>query len=244
MHILPKINPRYWVALTAASIFGTNTGDYAADILHIGHLQGLPWMLLAALVVVGLERFSGLRSVLFFWAVIIIIRTAATNLGDGFHSYHLGFNISLPILTALFAGLVYFYSKRGGGVGADGAPQTNTLYWLCMLLAGALGTVAGDFVAYALIPGQHSALLGTLESGVVMVALFAMLRQGRLMQPLVYWPMVALIRLFGTCAGDALAGRYAMNLQASTLGTGLAFAALITFFYIYEKGNAVARAAA
>ncbi len=33
----PAINARYWTAISLASIFGANLGDFASRILHLGH---------------------------------------------------------------------------------------------------------------------------------------------------------------------------------------------------------------
>jgi len=97
MRGLPKINASYWLTLGAASVFGTNTGDLVSDTFHIGHLNGLPYLAVALAMVFLAERLSTWANPLFFWLVIILVRTAATNVGDAFHDFHIGFNLSLPI---------------------------------------------------------------------------------------------------------------------------------------------------
>src|SRR3954465_4351238 len=87
MRSLPRVDIRYWFALSAASIFGTNTGDFVAGYLHIGHLAGLPWVLAAFAAVLVLERVSPVKTPMWFWAAIITMRTAATNVGDAFHDF-------------------------------------------------------------------------------------------------------------------------------------------------------------
>ena len=79
---LPTLGPRYWTALCLASIFGANMGDYFARNLGLGHVAGLPFLALAFAVVIVNERFDRAVRQAYYWVAIIIVRTAATNLGD------------------------------------------------------------------------------------------------------------------------------------------------------------------
>jgi len=234
---LPKINTPYWVALMAASVFGTNTGDWVADVLHIGHLEGLPWMGTMLVLIFITERLFSWRTAFFFWAAIITVRTAATNIGDAFHSYHIGFSISLPMMTLALVLAALLYKARGGGVREDGTAKVDWIYWCCMALAGAWGTIAGDFVAFGLTQPPLFPPGGTLLLSAVLVVIFWAGRNGRLTQPFYYWFAVAIIRAAGTCAGDALA--HGMGLNDSTIMTGAVFVALIAVFYGLDKQNEI-----
>ena len=79
MRSIPTIDARYWLALSAASIFGTNTGDFVAGYLHVGHLAGLPWLLAVFAVILLLERVSPVKTPLWFWAAIITMRTGSSS---------------------------------------------------------------------------------------------------------------------------------------------------------------------
>ena len=243
MRALPKINSKYWTALMVASIFGTNTGDYFARALHMGHLNGLPLLIGLFALILLVERFVSPRaSVLYFWAAIITVRTAATNVGDAFHDFKLGFGISIPIVIALFAISVAIYSKAGKADAArttEPSVRVDTTYWVCMMLAGVLGTLAGDWLA-------EDIGLMTLGATVVYGALIAIMffagRGGRLVQPLFYWVTIALIRSAGTAAGDFIA--HSISLPVATALTGTVFIALIVYFYEVKKVNAIALSAA
>jgi len=222
MHSLPRIDTRYWLALSAASIFGTNTGDFVAGYLHIGHLAGLPWLLAVFLLIVGLERLSPVKTPLWFWAAIITMRTAATNVGDAFHDFGMGFGISVPVSLALFALCVAVYARvtpdRKAG---DDTVQVNASYWLAMMLAGVLGTVGGDLAAKLLTrPGAAVAFFA-----IVVVAIASFRRRGLLLQAAAYWAVVALIRTAGTAGGDTIA--HSIGLAPSTLATGIVFLVLV-----------------
>ena len=227
MRSVPVVDARYWLCLSAASIFGTNTGDFVAGYLHIGHLAGLPWLaLLFAAILVG-ERFAPYRTALWFWAAIITVRTAATNVGDAFHDFGLGFAISLPIVFVVFAASVLLYRRTTPGPAADGKMRVNGVYWLTMMLAGVLGTIGGDFASF----GIH---MTTVGAAVVFFALAAWAirhfgAKGVLLAAIPYWTTVALIRTAGTAGGDAIA--HGIGLVASSIVTGAAFVGLVVCFY-------------
>ena len=223
----PIIDGRYWLCLSAASIFGTNTGDFVAGYLHIGHLAGLPWLALAFAAIVVAERFAAYRTAIWFWAAIITVRTAATNVGDAFHDFGLGFGVSLPLVLAIFAVCVLVYRRAGGNRPTDGKLRVDGFYWVTMMLAGVLGTIGGDFASFAI----H---MTTVGAAIVFFTLAALsIRRfgpgGGLLDPIPYWTTVALIRTAGTAAGDAIA--HAIGLMASTMVTGAVFIGLVVYFY-------------
>jgi hypothetical protein len=54
---------------------------------------------------------SRVKTPLWFWAAIIIMRTAAANVGDAFHDFRMGFEISVPVSLVLFALTVALYAR-------------------------------------------------------------------------------------------------------------------------------------
>jgi uncharacterized membrane-anchored protein len=79
---LPLLNVRFWAALCLASIFGANLGDFFAHDIGLGHVAGLPFLVVAFALVLVAERYdTGVRE-LYYWLAIVVIRTAATNIGD------------------------------------------------------------------------------------------------------------------------------------------------------------------
>lgn len=233
MNTLPSIDRRYWLTLMLASVFGTNTGDFVADYLHIGHLVGLPWLAGLLAVIVLLDRMVPLRWPLCFWLTVITVRTAATNIGDGFHDFDLGFGVSLPLVSLVFAAAVALYARHNRARVADGTLRVDAIYWLCMVLAGAWGTIAGDFASFGLTNPPLFPPLATALTALPLVLAFVAGRGGRLLHPLYYWGTVAVIRTAGTCAGDALAHLLGGgdNVLPSTLATGAVFATAVIVFY-------------
>ena len=226
LHV-PRINARYWAAITLASIFGTNLGDLYAHESGLG--IGLGLLLLAAIVVMAMlaERIENLPHEAWYWFAIILIRTGATNIAD-----YLAFRVRVPplaltlglaALIALFGWLSVRRAKEETKTHTR-LPSTNASYWVAMLGAGVFGTVLGDICSHAVGKGAASVGLDVLLA----LALFARSRAAAKTVAL-YWLTVAVARTAGTAMGDWLAETKALHigLPLSTLLTGIAFTATL-----------------
>jgi uncharacterized membrane-anchored protein len=233
MQSVPKINAAYWACLILASIFGANAGDFLADVLHLGHLSGIPYLAacLAALFVI--ERLTPHPSAIYFWVAIIIIRASATNIGDVFHDLHIGFAYSVPLTAALLMICVTIWRTARPSDTAAGTIPVNGFYWITMFVAGVLGTVGGDAMSYGVRLGNAGA---TLAIGAPLALALFIGRKGLLTQLYYYWITVALIRSAGTAAGDWLAhGPIGMTL--ATVASGAVFFAAVLFTYTASQEN-------
>jgi uncharacterized membrane-anchored protein len=228
---LPNVGARYWTALCLASIFGANMGDFFARSLGLGHVSGLPFLALALAIVVVSERFDRSVHQAYYWAAIIIVRTAATNFAD----FACG-DMKLPrvlVIAGLAAMLVaallasYQFSwRRQSSEGADANPvlRADAGYWASMFIAGTLGTVIGDYCSHDLHLGDAEA---SLLLGSVLALVFVVARNGLLRSLLYYWLTIVVVRAAGTVVGDFFAGRNMLGLSISTLVTGVLFVALL-----------------
>src|SRR5258708_32221666 len=79
---VPAAGDRYWVALSIASVFGANTGDFIAKYLHLGHWGGLPALAILLAVVFFLERRYSTVDQAYYWAAVLPVQTSATHLAD------------------------------------------------------------------------------------------------------------------------------------------------------------------
>lgn len=231
MRNLPGIDASYWLTLVAASIFGTNTGDFVARYLHLGHLAGLPYMALIFGAILLVARWARHSHALYFWAAIITMRTAATNVGDAFHDFHVPYRFSIAIVLVLFAASVLLYRRVSASTGQQGTVRVNSAYWICMMLAGILGTIGGDFASFrlGLTPLGAACVFGAL----IAASFWWFGKTAALLNPVPYWATVALIRTGGTAAGDALAE--VLRLALSTALTGLVFVGLVLYFYAFQS---------
>jgi uncharacterized membrane-anchored protein len=104
---VPRIGARYWTAITLASIFGTNMGDLYAHESGLGIFQGLVVLAVLAAFAFSVERFDRISHESYYWLVIIIIRTGATNIAD-----YIAFRLKIaPVI--LIVGLLSFACGAG-----------------------------------------------------------------------------------------------------------------------------------
>jgi len=221
---VPAVNARYWTGITLASVFGTNLGDFYAHESGLGLKLGLVVLFGLAGLCFLAERRDNRPHELWYWLVIILIRTGATNIAD-----YLAFRIRVPAaalgvgLCVVLAGLAlrtHFVANARRVEGSDGKalPDTDAVYWLAMLTAGVLGTVLGDDASHIL--GLKEAAASTLV--LLLVSLFLIRNTWSVMA---YWFVVAVARTAGTAVGDLLAEsrRLHIGLNKSTILTGIAF---------------------
>ncbi len=214
---VPVFDGRYWLAISLASIVGCNLGDLISTPLHWNHWIGLaPLAALFAILLSG-ERRSAAATEAWYWAVVVVLRAAATNLADfATHSFVWPYPAIIVGLTVTQVILVLRVLPRLR-LSADGSgrPAANPWYWASLLTAGVLGTVIGDGVADRLGLGTG---LGTLLLGGGFVAILSLGSGSRWATKTSYWAAIVAIRAAGTTAGDWLAfpdgrqGGYSLNL--------------------------------
>ena len=204
---VPAINGRYWAIMTLASVFGCNTGDDCSYYAGWNHWIGLgPLALIFTFLLLGERRSAG-QTEAWYWAVVIVLRTAATNLADlATHTFSLPYLKVILGLAAFQALAVWRVSPRSMLVdkGIAGRPTADGWYWLSLLTAGTLGTAAGDWVAEELHFGTG---YGTLLLGTMYMLILAIGKPRQWTAKAAYWLAVIAVRAAGTTAGDWLAFR-------------------------------------
>ena len=222
----PDTGPRYWALITLASVFGADTGDFFAHDLGLGHLGGLP--ILAALFAATLlveRRLHGTDAA--YWTAIVLVRTAATNIGDFFtHDLRLGYPSTIAVLAILLALTVQLIRRRDPDASA-GLPPVGALYWLAMLLAGTLGTAAGDFLAHS--TGLAPATVATTT---ILAALLALRATDSFAGKGFYWICVVAVRTAGTNLGDITA-----DPPGLPLATALAALLMLLTFMLWRPAD-------
>jgi uncharacterized membrane-anchored protein len=235
---IPNVNARYWCAIAMASLFGTNLGDLWAHNSGLNKLVGLIPLAILAAIVFTLEKRDRAPRELYYWLVIAIIRTGATNIADYFKKI-IAWPVFGGILIAVMIGTaIWSLQSLNSGTAEEivaerhGMPQAGLAYWCAMLSAGVFGTFFGDVTLHTIGMGPASLVLGIVVLGAV--GLWAGLRGHRFW---LYWLVVAIARTFGTAAGDFLAEDPTLHigLPVSTIITGAAFVALLA---VWRGGGA------
>jgi uncharacterized membrane-anchored protein len=225
---MPRVDARYWASILMASIFGTNLGDFYAHESGLGIVAGVGILAVLTGLVFLAERRDTRAHELYYWLVIIIIRTGATNIAD-----YLAFRVhipAIPLSIALGAGIAAIaawmaMTESKAEVEANrGLPDTDAKYWVAMLLAGVFGTVLGDVVSHYYTEANASIGLGLLLA-VILLGRW----QGIVAAIPGYWLTVSVARTAGTAMGDWLAENKILDigLTVSTLITGIVFVGIL-----------------
>jgi uncharacterized membrane-anchored protein len=203
-------------------------GDLFARNLGLGHVAGLPFLAVALAIVIVAERFDRIQHEIYYWIAIIIVRTAATNFAD-FAAGDLKLprawvmaGLTLLLVAALW--LTWQFAWRRLANKTDNVLRADLGYWICMFIAGTLGTVIGDFCSHNLRLDDAGAAIAL--SPIVVVLLLVGWRGPLRLLPF-YWLTVVAIRAAGTAVGDLVSGRNMLGLPMSTAVTGILFVALL-----------------
>ncbi len=241
----PLIDLRYWVLISLASIFGTNTGDLAvrwykqaSDVMGLPilfglkHLGPLPILVVLFVALYFIEKLDSKKIELYFWTAIIIIRTAATNIADSLND-----DVLIPVVTTisistilLAIGGFIWQSQRQKPIEGFFTPNSNHFYWGMMIIAGVLGTLIGDELAHAFGLQMSSLVLSVILLGIITLGY-----KKFLIFTGFYWFGIAFARIAGTAVGDWLAksivkGGAGFGLPLATLFSGLVFIAVATLW--------------
>jgi uncharacterized membrane-anchored protein len=192
-------------------------GDLFARNLGLGHVAGLPFLAIALAIVIVAERFDRIKHQSYYWIAIIIVRTAATNFAD----FAAG-DLKLPrvwVMAALLVLLVaalwltWQFAWRQLASKTDNVLRADLGYWVCMFIAGTLGTVIGDFCSHnqRLDDGGVAVVLSPIVAVLLLVGWRGPLR----LLPY-YWLTVVTIRAAGTAVGDFVSSRNMLGLPVST----------------------------
>lgn len=225
---MPKVDARYWTSILMASIFGTNLGDFYAHESGLGLMAGVGILAILAGLVFLAERRDAVPRELYYWLVIIIIRTGATNIADW-----LAFRVRIPavplsialgVAIAALAAWMTMTESKAEIAANRGLPDTDAKYWIAMLFAGIFGTVLGDVLSHYYTQANASIGLGLLLA-IILLGRW----QGIVAAIAGYWLTVSVARTAGTAMGDWLAENKILNigLTASTLITGAVFVGIL-----------------
>lgn len=200
----PELGTRYWVAISGASVAGCNLGDFVSLYLHLGHWVGLLPLAVLLAAILYAEKHAR-ASEAWYWAAIIVVRTAATNVADlATHTFNLEYSWVIAALEALqvFVVLGVSFPANDSRRSRYPKPVADGWYWASMMTAGALGTAIGDCTAEVFKLGTG---WSTVALSAILVVTLAVGFATRWSTKTGYWLAIIAVRSAGTTAGDWLA---------------------------------------
>lgn len=228
LKVIPQPGLRYWLAMATASMCGANLGDFIPDVLHMNAAVGLSMLAIMFAMLLVVERAVSRGLELFYWAAILIVRAAATNIADyAIAIAHLTYTGTAAVLALILVALVALDRDREKSAAGSSSPSTDGLYWFTMLMAGSLGTVIADGLGHGFGPVQTgvpiSASMATLGVLAVMAARSRLGSAGIAS----YWMAVVAIRWWGTNVGDICAYFLSLPVSAAMTAAGLTVLLLV-----------------
>lgn len=219
----PKVDARFWTALCLASICGINLGDFLPDTLRLGAgfafavLVGV-FVALAVVQAVIKPRAEGL-----FWLAVLALKAAATVLADyAVNDAHLGFPAVAATLAIL---LIICVAASGGFAKKEDSIVGHPLFWLMLLLAGALGTAAADWSGSSLFGNPKVGFPATAAIETVLIALSLLVRRAAAGRGWSFWLAVLVICAWGASVGDIT--KFLLSMPVSLGGSALLLALIV-----------------
>src|SRR5258707_1525190 len=113
-------------------------------------------------MVIAAERYDRIQHQSYYWIAIIIVRTAATNFADfaagDLKLPRVWVMAALTVLLIAALWLTWQFAWRRLADKADNVLRADLGYWVCMFIAGTLGTVIGDFCSHLWLDDAGTAM--------------------------------------------------------------------------------------
>jgi uncharacterized membrane-anchored protein len=215
---LPRVDARFWTALCFTSICGINLGDLLPDTFHLAPLVALAVLIAAgaALAFAQARTKQGVEGV--FWLAALAIKGASTVLADyAVNDAHLGFAVVCAGLAVL---LVAGVAASGGFTRSE--QSAGPMFWLILLIAGALGTAAADWSGSSLFSSPKVGFPATAAIETVLIALALLIRHAAGGRVWSLWLAALVICAWGSSMGDI--AKFLLSMPVSLIGSAVLLA--------------------
>ncbi|MBT1003998.1 hypothetical protein KIH31_15525 [Paenarthrobacter sp. DKR-5] len=190
----------FWVVKLLTTALGESVSDYLVNSYDPYLVVGVGFVVFAVALVL---QFSRVRYVPWvYWFAVVMVAVFGTMVAD---VIHVVLGVPYLVSTVVFAtalALVFVIWRRSEGtlsIHSITTRRREAFYWAAVSASFALGTAAGDLVAY-------SAGLGFLAAGLVFAVLFSLPAVGRisfgLNTVLVFWAAYVVTRPLGASFAD------------------------------------------
>jgi uncharacterized membrane-anchored protein len=228
----------YWATILSACTMGETAGDFLSFGMELGYGWSAVILSLVLLVVLVIEARAETQSEPRYWITVIVMSTTGTAFADFLtRTLELGYAWGSALLITVFV-LIYlaerlYKSGKSGGVGDQnvfdhvdediktvGIPQTDSFYWVSILVASTFGTTMGDFTSDVLGLGFGG---GALLLATLLLIVLVVDYRSKIANVALYWTALVIASTIGATTGDFLTKPDALN-----LGYGLGSLILIT----------------
>ncbi len=197
---VPQVGLIFWVIKLLTTALGESTSDYLVNAFNpylvviagfIGFALALTWQLRA-------RRYTPAL----YWATVAMVAVFGTMAADVVHvALGVPYGISTTVFAAAVVAVFMWWKKSEHTLSIHSitTPRRELFYWATVSATFALGTAAGDWLAYSM-------QLGFLVAGIVFAVLFALPALGygllRLNSIAMFWAAYILTRPLGASFAD------------------------------------------
>lgn len=201
---VPEITIYFWIIKVLATTVGETAADFLSTTLGFG-LATTSYIMSGVLLIVLLNQFRLKRYVpVSYWLAVVLASIVGTlitdrlvdKLGVSLVTTNIIFGVSLAIVFA-----IWYANEKTLAMHSIHTAKRELFYWIAILLAFALGTATGDYLAEALNLGYFQALL-LFGAAISLTALSY--HYLRLNAVLAFWIAYILTRPLGASLGDLL----------------------------------------
>ncbi len=197
---VPQVGLIFWAVKLLTTALGESTSDYLVNTFnpYLVVVAGFIGFAFALMCQLRARRYIPAL----YWATVAMVAVFGTMAAD---VVHVALGVPYVVSTAVFAGavlVVFMWWKKSEhtlSIHSITTPRRELFYWATVSATFALGTAAGDWLAYSM----H---LGFLVAGIVFAILFALPALGygllRLNSIAMFWAAYILTRPLGASFAD------------------------------------------
>ena len=231
---VPEVTIYFWIIKVLATTVGETTADLLSTTLGFG-LANTSYIMSGILLMTLLNQFRLKRYVpVSYWLAVVLASVVGTlitdrlvdKLGVSLVTTNIIFGISLAIVFA-----IWYATEKTLAMHSINTAKRELFYWIAILLAFALGTATGDYLAEALKLSYFQALL---LFGAAIAATAIAYYYLKLNEVLAFWIAYILTRPLGASLGDLLTQPHANGgLGYGSTKTSILFLSVIVSLVAY-----------
>jgi len=200
MRKVPEITVFFWIIKLMTTALGEATSDYLIKTFD-------PYVVVVCgfigfLAIVGMQLRSRRYVPWVYWLTIVMVAIFGTMAADVIHVVlGIPYVVSTACFLIVLASVFWYWRKVEGTLSIHSitTPRRELFYWAAVLTTFALGTSAGDLIAY-------TAKLGFLDAGLVFAVIFVIPAVGywlfRMNSIFAFWFAYIMTRPLGASFAD------------------------------------------